>query len=377
MKQLLYSCKTLFICLVFLQSAFVMAQSYITVEGVVYDEFNYPIPYASVGIVAKNIGTSSTEDGGFKFIVTNDELSDTIEISSIGFQSLEITVQDFIALTDKTFVLKEMITELGEVSIENPRDIVKKAVKKLKENTISKKHKLGLLYRRWSVEDSICRYFIEQYMDILDRGPSSYLMDFDVQHSRNSSDYRFIKNEQDRHAIKYMEQNNPLRNGPPMSTYSWKKIDDTFYANEDVIVLKGSKPNGNYIIFYIGFNLTVLAAILAVIGYSLNDTIVVSDRIRENYRKKRKSDNVNVINRSLNQMLGRTLITSLTTLLVLFALLILGGDFIKNFAIALICGVIIGTYSSIYVLCNTLIMLDLNFEDLAIKKSESFDDGMP
>ena len=140
----------------------------------------------------------------------------------------------------------------------------------------------------------------------------------------------------------------------------------------DVIIVLGF-----FSIFYIGFNLTVLAAILAVIGYSLNDTIVVSDRIRENYRKKRKSDNVDVINRSLNQMLGRTLITSLTTLLVLFALLILGGDFIQNFAIALICGVIVGTYSSIYVLCNNLILMNLNFEDLAIKKSETYDDGMP
>ena len=134
---------------------------------------------------------------------------------------------------------------------------------------------------------------------------------------------------------------------------------------------------GFFSIFYIGFNLTVLAAILAVIGYSLNDTIVVSDRIRENYRKKRKSDNVDVINRSLNQMLGRTLITSLTTLLVLFALLILGGDFIQNFAIALICGVIVGTYSSIYVLCNNLILMKLSFDDLAIKKSETYDDGLP
>ena len=134
---------------------------------------------------------------------------------------------------------------------------------------------------------------------------------------------------------------------------------------------------GFFSLFYIGFNLTVLAAILAVIGYSLNDTIVVSDRIRENYRKKRKSDNVDVINRSLNQMLGRTLITYLTHLLVLFALLILGGDFIQNFAIALICGVIVGTYSSIYVLCNNLILMNLNFEDLAIKKSETYDDGMP
>ena len=134
---------------------------------------------------------------------------------------------------------------------------------------------------------------------------------------------------------------------------------------------------GFFSIFYIGFNLTVLAAVLAVIGYSLNDTIVVSDRIRENYRKKRKSDNVDVINRSLNQMLGRTLVTSLTTLLVLLALLILGGDFIQNFAIALICGVIVGTYSSIYVLCNNLILMNLNFEDLAIKKSETYDDGLP
>ena len=134
---------------------------------------------------------------------------------------------------------------------------------------------------------------------------------------------------------------------------------------------------GFFSIFYIGFNLTVLAAVLAVIGYSLNDTIVVSDRIRENYRKKRKSDNVDVINRSLNQMLGRTLVTSLTTLLVLLALLILGGDFIQNFAIALICGVIVGTYSSIYVLCNNLILMNLNFEDLAIKKSDTYDDGMP
>ena len=145
-----------------------------------------------------------------------------------------------------------------------------------------------------------------------------------------------------------------------------------FALIHDVLIVLGF-----FSVFYIGFNLTVLAAVLAVIGYSLNDTIVVSDRIRENYRKKRKSENIDVINRSLNQMLGRTLITSLTTLLVLFALLILGGDFIKNFAIALICGVIVGTYSSIYVLCNNLILMNLSFEDLAIKKSETFDDGMP
>ena len=134
---------------------------------------------------------------------------------------------------------------------------------------------------------------------------------------------------------------------------------------------------GMFSLFSIDFDLTVLAAVLAVIGYSLNDTIVVSDRIRENFRKKRRSEIIALIDRSLNQMVGRTLITSLTTLLVLFALLIFGGDAIQNFSIALIIGVIAGTYSSIYIVCNTLISLNITADDLAIKKSEGFDDGMP
>ena len=230
-----------------------IAQNKINIEGVVYDEFDYPIPYASIGIIKKNIGTSSTEEGTFKFYVSNNEISDVIEISSIGYEPFKITVQNFIALKDKTFILKEKITALNEVSIESPKNIVKKAFKKLKDNTISDKHKLGLLYRRWSVEDKICRYFIEQYIDVLDRGPSSYIQAFDVQHSRTSSDYRFIKNEQDRHALQFMELNNPLRNGPSFGSYSWKKIEDTFYENEDVLVLEGTQKNGNSITLYVGF----------------------------------------------------------------------------------------------------------------------------
>ncbi len=239
--------------IVFLSSLSVTAQNRINIEGVVYDEYDYPIPYASIGIVKKNIGTSSTEEGTFKFFVSNNELSDVIEISSIGYEPFEITVQNFIDLRDKTFILKEKITALNEVSIESPKNIVKKAFKKLKNNTISDKHKLGVLYRRWSVEDKICRYFIEQYIDVLDRGPSSYIQAFDVQHSRTSSDYRFIKNEQDRHALQFMELNNPLRNGPSVSSYSWKKIEDTFYEDEDVLVLEGTQKNGNSIKLYIGF----------------------------------------------------------------------------------------------------------------------------
>ena len=140
----------------------------------------------------------------------------------------------------------------------------------------------------------------------------------------------------------------------------------------DVVIVLGF-----FSLFSLDFDLAVLAAILAVIGYSLNDTIVVSDRVRENFRKKRRSDAKIAINRSLSQMIGRTLITSLTTLLVLLALLIFGGETISNFSIALIVGVISGTYSSIYIVCNTLLTLNITSEDLMIKKTEVLDDGMP
>ena len=134
---------------------------------------------------------------------------------------------------------------------------------------------------------------------------------------------------------------------------------------------------GIFSILRLEFDLSVLAALMAVIGYSLNDTIVVSDRIRENFRAKRKLNSEQVINRSLNNTLGRTLITSLTTLLVLFSLLFLGGEIIRNFAIALSIGVVVGTYSSIYVLTNVLLSMNINAEDLAERTKDSFDDGMP
>ena len=134
---------------------------------------------------------------------------------------------------------------------------------------------------------------------------------------------------------------------------------------------------GIFSILRLEFDLSVLAALMAVIGYSLNDTIVVSDRIRENFRVKRKLNSEQVINRSLNNTLGRTLITSLTTLLVLFSLLFLGGEIIRNFAIALSIGVVVGTYSSIYVLTNVLLSMNITADDLAERTKDSFDDGMP
>jgi preprotein translocase subunit SecF len=141
----------------------------------------------------------------------------------------------------------------------------------------------------------------------------------------------------------------------------------------DVVIILGL-----FSLFSWDFDLTVLAALLAVIGYSLNDTIVVSDRIRENFRTERILEPIDMIDLSLNQTLGRTIVTSFTTLLVLFALFIFGGELIRGFSLALILGVLIGTYSSIYVVANMLMSLSLTQEDLAIPEPEGADfDGMP
>ena len=142
----------------------------------------------------------------------------------------------------------------------------------------------------------------------------------------------------------------------------------------DVVLLMGF-----FSLFRIDFDLTVLAALLAVIGYSLNDTIVVYDRIRENFRTVREGGPKELINLSINQTLIRTTITSLTTLLVLFSLLIFGGEMIHNFALALIVGVLVGTYSSVYVAGTLLLALKISREDLALPVKEGVveEDGRP
>ena len=127
---------------------------------------------------------------------------------------------------------------------------------------------------------------------------------------------------------------------------------------------------GIFSLLKIEFDLTVLAAILAVIGYSLNDTIVVFDRIRENFLSTRHIDPGAIINDALNQTLSRTLMTSLTTLIVLFALFYLGGEVIHSFAGALIIGVVIGTYSSIYVASSMILALGISKEDMLPSEKE-------
>ena len=157
--------------------------------------------------------------------------------------------------------------------------------------------------------------------------------------------------------------------------YIWLRFEKKFSVGavaalvHDVLITLGV-----FSITQIEFDLSVLAAILAVIGYSLNDTIVVFDRIRENFRIIRKNTAEQIMNISINQTLSRTIITSFTTLLVLLALFLLGGETIRSFSIALIVGVVVGTYSSIYVASTSLIALGLTREDMLPVVKEGVDE---
>ncbi|HLT64634.1 MAG TPA: protein translocase subunit SecF, partial [Pseudohongiella sp.] len=137
----------------------------------------------------------------------------------------------------------------------------------------------------------------------------------------------------------------------------------------DVIVVLGVIS-----LFEISFDLTTLAALLAVIGYSLNDTIVVFDRVRENLRIARTNDIEKIVNRSLNQVLARSFVTSLTTLLALWAMFIVGGEAIYGFSLSLIVGVSVGFFTSLFIACNFLILLGVNKEDVAVMTREQADE---
>lgn len=132
---------------------------------------------------------------------------------------------------------------------------------------------------------------------------------------------------------------------------------------------------GIFAVFQFDFSLSVLAAVLAVIGYSLNDTIVVYDRIRENFRKLRKKNREQIVNAAINDTLPRTILTSLTTLLVVLTLLLFGGEVLRGFSIALLIGIIIGTYSSIFVASPTVLALGIQREDLLQVEKKDDDDA--
>ena len=242
-----------FIFFIFFTSI-LFSQNKIALKGLIIDQENFPIPYAGVGIINKNIGTTSTEEGTFYFVITNKEVKDTLEISSMGYITYKIRVADFLSQKSTKIVLKEKTTELSEISLMTTEEYIKNALKNLKKNSVSKNHQLKILYRRWSVEDNICRFYIEHFMNVIDKGPSSYMTRYSIQESRKSSEYRFIKNLQNRHAIEYMEMNNPLRKGVYLNDYKWQKIKNSSYDGEDVLVVEGSENEKNNIKLYIGYD---------------------------------------------------------------------------------------------------------------------------
>ena len=155
--------------------------------------------------------------------------------------------------------------------------------------------------------------------------------------------------------------------------FQWKfSIGAVLALIHDVVITLGI-----FSLLQLTFDLSVLAAILAVVGYSLNDTIVIYDRIRENFRSMRSTENIEIMNSAITQTIKRTIITSSTTLLVLLSLFIFGGSSLQGFSIALIVGVLIGTYSSIFVASTSIFYLDISTTDLIPPKQEEVDDGMP
>lgn len=160
-----------------------------------------------------------------------------------------------------------------------------------------------------------------------------------------------------------------------MLLYVWFRFTNKFGVAtvaallHDVIVVLGL-----FALFQWSFDLTVLAAVLALIGYSLNDSIVVADHIRDDFRNSRMTDPLDIINQALNRTLSRTVITSLTTLLVLLALYLFGGEIMRGFSIALMAGVVIGTYSSMYVASNVLMLMHVDKQDFVIPQQEELDE---
>ncbi|TYA78774.1 carboxypeptidase-like regulatory domain-containing protein [Seonamhaeicola marinus] len=240
--------KTYFVlCLVITSFFSLNAQQKQEIRGIILDEFNEPIPFVAVGIVEKYIGSASTEDGEFSFFITENELQDSLSISSLGYDPFKIKVADFLKLEKKAIVLKETVTELNEVKLLVPNNYVVTALKKLKENTISTTHQLEFLFRTAVTEGDKAKLLVENYIKVRDRGPAYYFGDVQVAESRKSADYRIWKPKHNWHQINVVAHVNPIRpndsgHARNIKKFIWKKIGDSSYEGEDVVILEGQNP---------------------------------------------------------------------------------------------------------------------------------------
>tara|TARA_B100000989_G_scaffold282182_1_gene247017 strand:- start:6500 stop:7669 length:1170 start_codon:yes stop_codon:yes gene_type:complete len=230
-------------------------QEIIHVEGFVKDNAGYAVPYAAVSIPSKYIGTSTTEDGSFYLNATNSE--DFLEVSSIGFLTYKIKVGDFLKLSDKTIELKEDVVSLDEVMLLAPKAYVINAIKSLKKNTLSTRHQLNMLYRRFSTEAGKARFLVEHYINVLDRGAASpRFIRIEVMQGRKSADYRFLKDKYPGHQALNTAIKNPLREGIYKNDYIWVKIGNSSYDGEDIVIIEGKGKSGvrGWLRLYIGID---------------------------------------------------------------------------------------------------------------------------
>ncbi|MGY6647353.1 carboxypeptidase-like regulatory domain-containing protein [Wenyingzhuangia sp. IMCC45574] len=235
----------------------------IILNGTIYDEMNETVPFVTVGILNKAIGTASTEDGEFALMVTENELNDTIYVSSLGFDSFKMKVQDYINNKERKIVLKENVVALDAVVLLKPKDYVQKALKNLKTNTLSKPHLKTILFRRAASENGKAKFFVENYIKVKSRGPAYDIIGrIQVKEARQSADYRYWKREQWRHAIFGIRDLNPLiptnseEHSRNIKKFNWKKVGSSSYEGEDVVILEGSNPNKKWekITLYVGID---------------------------------------------------------------------------------------------------------------------------
>jgi hypothetical protein len=235
------------------------------IEGIVLDETKLSIPYSAVGIPSKYVGTSSNEDGNFYLELSQRNLLDTLEVSSIGFKTFKIQVKEFLALKEKTIILVADMVTLDEIELRlmKPVQYVKLAFKNLKKNTVSTVHELKILNRFFAVENDKAKFFVEHYLKIKDTGPNGggEVRRIEVVEGRKSADYRTYKNANlgRTYPLNFMTRIDPLRRGISIKNYKWTKIGDTSYDGEGIIVVQGVnqvEKKKNYLdpVLYIGID---------------------------------------------------------------------------------------------------------------------------
>ncbi|MDC0177443.1 carboxypeptidase-like regulatory domain-containing protein [Polaribacter sp.] len=236
----------IFITLLIFSNFFYAQNKNITLKGSVIDEAGDPLPFVAVSVINKSVGTATTEDGDFLFVISKKELKDSISISSLGFDPLIIKVEDFLNLKDKKLTLVAVATTLDEIVLLKTEEYVFNAIKNLEKNTISTPYQMDILFRRATTEGGVSKFLVENFLKVRDKGPSNRPNIFQVAESRKSADYRIFKRKIWRHDFWGVYNLNPFRphssqHKVNLKKFIWKRVGDSSYEGEDVIIVEGKK----------------------------------------------------------------------------------------------------------------------------------------